>query len=70
MFFWCATQSTLPFGSTDEIRKEGQERLELLSRGSGDVFATIHNILADISPDKIMAVFETAKNFSIKDLII
>jgi uroporphyrinogen decarboxylase len=65
--FWgggIETQSTLPFGTIAEIRTEAEQRLELLSQGSGYVFATIHNIQADITPEKIMAVFEAAKNFS------
>ena len=60
------TQSTLPFGTIADIRNQARQRLELLSRDSGYVFAAIHNIQADISPDKIIAVFETAKTFSLQ----
>lgn len=54
------TQSTLPFGSINDIMKEVKERIKILGQGSGYVFGTIHNIQSDISPEKIMAVFETA----------
>ncbi len=54
------TQKTLPFGSIDDIKKEVQERIRMLGRGGGYVFATIHNIQSDITPEKIIAVFETA----------
>ena len=57
------TQSTLPFGSIDDIKNEVRERISLLGKGGGYVFGTIHNIQSDISPDKIMAVFETAKKY-------
>ncbi len=61
--FWGAgveTQTTLPFGTVEQIEQEVRERIELLSQDSGYVFATIHNIQADIPPEKIMAVFDTA----------
>jgi uroporphyrinogen decarboxylase len=61
--FWGAgveTQTTLPFGSVDEIKMEVRERIDLLVKDSGYVFATIHNIQADIPPEKILAIFETA----------
>ncbi|MBM4104140.1 MAG: methyltransferase [Planctomycetes bacterium] len=61
--FWgggVETQTTLPFGSIEDIRREVQQRIKLLSQGGGYVFGTIHNIQADISPEKIRAVFETA----------
>jgi uroporphyrinogen decarboxylase len=65
--FWGAgveTQTTLPFGSIEDIQQEVKDRIDLLSQGGGYVFGTIHNIQADITPEKIMAVFETAKNFN------
>jgi len=37
--------------------------VELLAKGGGFVFGTIHNIQPDIPPEKIMAVFETAKEY-------
>lgn len=55
------TQKTLPFGSIDEITREAEERIRILAPGGGFVFATIHNIQADITPEKIMALFDTAK---------
>ncbi len=61
--FWgggVETQTTLPFGTVEQITQEVRERIELLSQDSGYVFGTIHNIQADIPPEKILAVFETA----------
>jgi uroporphyrinogen decarboxylase len=60
--FWgggVETQTTLPFGTLDGIRREVRERVELLGQGGGHVFATIHNIQPDIPPEKIMAIYET-----------
>ena len=61
--FWgggVETQTTLPFGSLEEVRRQVRERVELLGSGGGYVFAAIHNIQADIPPEKILAVYETA----------
>lgn len=55
------TQTTLPFGTLDDIRREVRERIEILRPGGGYVFATIHNIQPDIPPDKVLAVFDTAQ---------
>jgi uroporphyrinogen decarboxylase len=55
----------LPFGTIDQIISQVRERVEMLSQGSGYVFGTIHNIQADITPEKIMAVFDTALQTSV-----
>lgn len=58
--FWgggVETQTTLPFGTCDDIRREVASRRELLGAGGGYVFATVHNIQPDITPDRIRAVF-------------
>jgi uroporphyrinogen decarboxylase len=65
--FWGAgvdTQQTLPFGSIDEIRREVRERVALMAPGGGFVFAPIHNVQPDIPPEKILAVFDTARAYS------
>lgn len=62
--FWgggVETQTTLPFGSVQDIRRQVRERVELLGPGGGYVFAAIHNIQADIPPQKILAVYETVR---------
>ena len=69
--FWgggVETQTTLPFGSVDEVRKEVEERVHLFGPGGGYVFATIHNIQSDISPEKIRAVFDTARKTGVYPL--
>lgn len=55
------TQTTLPFGSLEDIEKEVKERIEIFAPGGGYIFCPIHNIQADTSPEKIVAVFKTAK---------
>jgi len=62
------TQSTLPFGSVDDVRREVESRIKILGPGGGYVFATIHNIQADVSPEKIVALFETARTTGVYPL--
>ena len=60
--FWgggVETQTTLAFGSVEEVRREVRERVKLLGAGGGYVFATIHNIQADIPPEKVLAIYDT-----------
>lgn len=57
------TQTTLPFGTVEDIRREVRDRIRLLGPGGGYVFTTIHNIQPDIPPEKVIAVFETAAEF-------
>lgn len=55
------TQTTLPFGTIADIRKEAEERVRVLGESGGYVFAAIHNIQADVPPEKVLAVYETAR---------
>ena len=54
------TQTTLPLGSVDEVRAEAREVVSCLREDSGFVFCAIHNILAEIPPEKIVAIYEEA----------
>lgn len=61
--FWgggVETQTTLPFGSVADIRREVRQRMQWLKQGGGYVFAPIHNIQPDIPAEKVLAVYETA----------
>ena len=60
--FWgggVETQTTLPFGSVEDVRRQVRERVKLLGAGGGYVFAAIHNLQADIPPEKILAIYDT-----------
>jgi len=53
------TQRVLPFGSLDEIKDDVRRNIEILAPGGGFVFVPVHNIQADIAPERIRAVYET-----------
>ncbi len=65
--FWgggCDTRHVLPLGKPDEVRRHVQERLEILSRGGGFVFQQVHNIMADVPPENIVAMFDAVREFA------
>ncbi len=52
-----------PNASTeDEIREQVQERIRIFGKGGGYVFAAVHNIQANIVPEKILAIYNAAKS--------
>jgi uroporphyrinogen decarboxylase len=65
--FWgggCDTQSILPNATPREVRQHVLERLEIFAPGGGFVFQQVHNILANIPPENIVAMFEAVKEFN------
>lgn len=57
------TQKTLPFGTTEEVREEVEERIKIFFKDGGFVFSTIHNIQAKTPVENIVTMLETVKNF-------
>ena len=57
------TQHTLPFGSAAEVRDQVRERIDIFAEGGGFVFCSIHNVVANVPVDNLMAMFETVKEF-------
>jgi uroporphyrinogen decarboxylase len=54
---------TLNVGSPQQIRDQVFERMEIFSRGGGFVFNPIHNILPDVPPENVIALFEAVRDF-------
>ena len=62
--FWgggCDTRHILPNGSPDEIKRHVREQIRILSLGGGFVFQQVHNVLMDVPPENIIAMFEAAR---------
>ncbi|MCF7708693.1 MAG: hypothetical protein K9N52_07330 [Verrucomicrobia bacterium] len=57
------TQNILPRGSPGEVRDEVKRRIEDLAPGGGFIFATVHNIQADVPPENIVAMWEAVREF-------
>jgi uroporphyrinogen decarboxylase len=65
--FWgggCDTQRVLPFATPDEVAHHVRDRIKIFAPGGGFVFNPIHNIQADVPPENIIAMFDTALEFS------
>ncbi len=65
--FWgggIETVGTLNSGSPAQIRKQVLERLEIFSKGGGFVFNTVHNILPDVPPENILAMYNAVNEFN------
>ena len=66
--FWggsCDAQGAFAHSTPAEVAAETERNLAVLAPGSGLVCATIHNIQANVAPDNIIALFDTARNFRI-----
>jgi uroporphyrinogen decarboxylase len=59
----CDTQKVLPYGTTDEVRRETQRRIRDLAPGGGFVFNPVHNIQPFVPVENIMAMFQTAREW-------
>jgi uroporphyrinogen decarboxylase len=60
--FWgggCDTREILSRGTPEAIRRHVREQVASLHKGGGFVFQQVHNILADVPPKNIVAMFET-----------
>ena len=60
------TQTTLPLGTVDDVRREVREVVACMAVDSGFVFCAIHNLLAEIPPEKIIMLYETARVVRLK----
>jgi uroporphyrinogen decarboxylase len=47
-----------------EIRRHVYEQLAILSPGGGFVFQQVHNILADVPPQNVIAMFDAVGEFN------
>jgi uroporphyrinogen decarboxylase len=65
--FWgggCDTRTVLPVGTPAEVKNHVKHRLEIFMPGGGFVFNTVHNILPDVPPQNIVAMFEAIQEFN------
>ncbi|MFX1601156.1 MAG: uroporphyrinogen decarboxylase family protein [Promethearchaeota archaeon] len=61
--FWgglCNTQYTLPFGTPHQIKEEVKQNIACFKPGGGYIAANIHNITAEVPPQNIAAMFDSA----------
>jgi uroporphyrinogen decarboxylase len=65
--FWgggCDTRTILNNAAPQQVKDHVKERLEIFAPGGGFVFNTVHNILPEVPPENIVAMFEAVDIFS------
>jgi uroporphyrinogen decarboxylase len=65
--FWgggCDTRSVLNHGTPEEVRRHVLKHLETFAPGGGFVFSAVHNILPDVPPQNIVAMYEAIEAFA------
>jgi uroporphyrinogen decarboxylase len=65
--FWgggCDTQRTLGLETPAQVREHVLRQLEILAPGGGFVFQQVHNIMANVPPENIVAMFDAVAEFN------
>lgn len=65
--FWgggCDTARVLGTASPEEVRRHVLDRLAVFAPEGGFVFNTVHNILPEVPPENIVAMFEAVEEFN------
>ena len=57
------TQGVIPFGSLDDVEREVKRALRAAAHGGGYILAGAHNIQPDTSVEKLVKLFEWAKQY-------
>jgi uroporphyrinogen decarboxylase len=54
---------TMTFGTPEDVKEEVKKHIHDLAPGGGFVFGSIHNIMVEVPPENIVALFETAYEY-------
>jgi len=57
------TQRVLPNATPEEVREAVKERIDIFAPGGGFVFTQVHNIMADVPPENIVAMLDAALEY-------
>jgi uroporphyrinogen decarboxylase len=57
----CDTRRMLPYGKPEEIVPHVKANIKLLNEGGGFVFQQVHNILQNVPPENIVAMWDTVR---------
>jgi len=58
-----STQTTLPFGTTDDVRREVRERIRVLGKNGGYICGPDHGIMPDVPMENVLAMYDEARKF-------
>ena len=60
----CDTQSVLPGATPEQVKVHVLQQLDILAPGGDFVFQQVHNIMANVPPENIVAMFEAVREWS------
>lgn len=66
LVFWgggANMQQTVLTGSVADIQKEVRELIGIFGKDSGFIFNQVHNIQANVPPEKVLAIYDTALEY-------
>lgn len=63
----CNTQGVLGVGTVDEVRANVRELMSIFKKDSGFVFNQVHNIMGNVPPENIIAMYDEAYKNSFYD---
>ena len=58
------TQSVLNRATPADVKEHVKRNLEIFAPGGGFVFNTVHNVMPDVPPENLVAMFEAVAEFS------
>ena len=64
--FWgggCDTRDILGNANPDQVEEHVKQQLNILYRDGGFVFQQVHNIMANVPPENIVAMFRAVNRF-------
>jgi uroporphyrinogen decarboxylase len=64
--FWgggCDTRNILNYATPQQVKEHVKRNIEILGPGGGFVFNTVHNIMPDVPPENIVAMFEAVQEY-------
>ncbi|WP_394920200.1 uroporphyrinogen decarboxylase family protein [uncultured Robinsoniella sp.] len=66
LVFWGGgsnTQVTCNYGTVEEIQAEVKKLIQIFSKKNGYVFNQVHNLQANVPPEKILAIYDAAQEY-------
>jgi hypothetical protein len=65
LVFWGGgvdTQTTLPFGTPEEVYRQVRERIDIFAPGGGFVFNSVHNVQSNVPVENMLAMFRAIRD--------
>lgn len=57
------TQNTLPHGSTEDVRREVRDRVDVLGRGGRYILSSMHVLMDDVPVENVLAMYDEARTY-------